>query len=236
VTTKRLDGRSAVITGASRGIGSLTAAALASEGVRVVSLSRTPPAGPAKIDHVKCDVTRPASVAEAAEKTTTLLGGPVDILVNNAGIFKVGSLDKMDIEAFNDILGTNLAGPFFVLRAFLGGMKKRGSGHVITIGSIADRNAFQENGAYSAAKYGLRGMQEVLRAELRGSGVRSTLISPSAVDTTIWDPLADASGDPVGKFPSRSEMLRGGDVVAAIMFALTLPERANVDGLRLSRS
>ncbi len=232
----RLDGRTAVITGASRGIGSLTAAALVKEGARVVSLSRTAPPDSAGIEHVECDVTKAASVAEAAKQTVELLGGAPDILINNAGIFKVGSLDSMSVGAFTEVVGTNLFGPFFILNAFLGGMKKRGGGHVITIGSIADRNAFKENGAYSAAKYALRGMQEVLRAELRGTGVRSTLVSPSAVDTTIWDPLADGSGNPAGKFPPRTAMLLGEDVVAAIIFALTLPERANVDELRLSRS
>lgn len=231
----KLDGRTAVITGASRGIGALTAAALVKNGVRVVSLSRTAPPESAKITHVACDVTQPSSVTAAAKKVGQALDGAPDILINNAGIFKVGGLDQMPVETFNEILGTNLLGPFFVLNAFLSGMKQRGSGHVVTIGSVADRAAFKDNGAYSAAKYGLRGMQEVLRAELRGTGVRSTLVSPSAVDTGIWDPLSDASGNPSG-FPPRNAMLRGEDVVAAIMFALTLPERANVDELRLSRS
>ena len=233
---RRFDGRTAVITGASRGIGALTAAALAHDGARVVSLSRTPPAAGSGVDHIECDVTRPASVAAAAADALKRFGAPPDILINNAGIFQVAPLDEMTIETFTETVNTNLLGPFLVLNAFLGAMRRRGSGHVVTIGSVADRAAFKENGAYSAAKYGLRGMIEVLRTELRGSGVRATLISPSTVDTAIWNSLAGDGGDLPGRFPPRSAMLRGEDVVAAIVFALTQPERVNVDELRLSHS
>ena len=232
----RFDGRTAVISGASRGIGALTAAALTHEGARVVSLSRTPPAPAARVEHVQCDVTQPASVASAAAETLKRFGAPPDILINNAGIFQVAPLDQMPIETFTAMVNTNLLGPFLVLNAFLGGMRHRGSGHVVTIGSIADRVAFRDNGAYSAAKYGLRGMMEVLHAELHGSGVHATLISPSSVDTTVWNSLAGGGGDPPEGYPARSAMLRGEDVVSAIVFALTQPGRVNVDELRLSHS
>jgi NADP-dependent 3-hydroxy acid dehydrogenase YdfG len=76
---------------------------------------------------------------------------------------------------------------------------------------------------------------EVLRTELRGSGIRSTVVSPTSVDTTIWDPVLEGEGAKQ-RFPERAAMLRAEDVVAAILFALTLPARANVDELRLSRS
>ena len=236
MTGRRFHGRTAVITGASRGIGAMTAAALISEGARVVSLSRTPPAAGTGVDHVRCDVTQPASVATAAAETLKRFGASPDILINNAGIFRVAPLHEMKVETFTEVVNTNLMGPFLVLNAFLGAMRRRGSGHVITITSIADRTAFKENGAYSAAKYGLRGMVEVLRAELHGSGVRATLVAPSSVDTAAWNSVAGGGGDPPGPYPARSDMLRGEDVVAAIVFALTQPERVNVDELRLSHS
>jgi NAD(P)-dependent dehydrogenase (short-subunit alcohol dehydrogenase family) len=236
VTGKRLDGVSVLITGASKGIGALTGQTLIGEGARsVVSLSRSAPGAVSGIKHVPCDVTRPESVTAAVAPALQLLGGPPDILINNAGIFQVGKIEEMPVDSFTAILGTNLFGPFHVLSAFLGAMKGRGSGHVVTIGSIADRVAFAENGAYSAAKYGLRGLMEVLRKELTGSGVRSTLVSPSSVDTSIWDPVLAAEGAK-DRYPERAAMLRAEDVVAAIVFALTLPARANVDELRLSRS
>lgn len=231
----RLSGLSAVITGGSRGIGAVTAAALVSEGARVVSLSRTPGEKKKGIEHVHCDVTSSVSVSTAAEKTLKLIGSAPDVVLNNAGIFQVAPLAEMKPAIFADVVGTNLFGPFHIINAFLGGMLRRGSGHLISIGSIADQLAFPENGAYSAAKFGLRGLHQVLRAELKGTGVRSTLISPGNVDTSLWDPHLE-SADAAAKFPARSGMLRPDNIAAAVIFALTLPPSANADELRITPS
>jgi NAD(P)-dependent dehydrogenase (short-subunit alcohol dehydrogenase family) len=233
LTAKRLDGLSAVITGGSRGIGAVTAAALVAEGARAISLSRTAGEKKTGIDHVRCDVTSAESVAGAAGEVGRKLGGAPDILINNAGIFQVATLAEMKPKMFADVVGTNLFGPFHIIHAFLGGMLKRRSGHVISIGSIADQVAFPENGAYSAAKFGLRGLHQVLRYELKGSGVRSTLISPGTVDTSLWDPHLE-NKESRARFPERSGMLRPDNIAAAIIFALTLPPSANVDELRIT--
>jgi NADP-dependent 3-hydroxy acid dehydrogenase YdfG len=104
----------------------------------------------------------------------------------------------------------------------------------VTIGSIADRTVFTGNAAYSAAKFGLRAVHEVMRAELRGTGVRTTLVSPAATNTEIWNGVTVT--DPGDKPHSKRTMLDPDDVVAAVMFALRQPERVNVDELRLSHS
>ena len=235
MSAKRLDGLNAVITGGSRGIGAVTAATLAGEGARVISFSRTPGEKKPGIEHVKCDVTSPASVSAAADRAAGLIGGAPDVLINNAGIFQVAPLAEMKPKMFADVVGTNLFGPFHVINAFLAGMLRRGSGHVISIGSIADQLAFPENGAYSAAKFGLRGLHLVLSSELKGTGVRSTLISPGNVDTTLWDPHLD-NEQAAAKFPARSGMLRPDNIAAAVLFVLTLPPSANVDELRITPS
>lgn len=90
------------------------------------------------------------------------------------------------------------------------------------------------DGAYSAAKFGLRGMHRVLRTELRGSGVRATLVSPSSVDTPLWEGLDTESKD--SPFSPRSKMLSPRDVAGVVLFAVTQPATVNVDELRLSRS
>src|SRR5208283_432105 len=90
-------------------------------------------------------------------------------------------------EIFARMLALNLAAPFQLVRAFLPGMRLRGRGHVVTVGSVADHVAFPGNSAYSASKFGVRGLHEVLRTELRGTGVRATLVSPGGVDTPLWD-------------------------------------------------
>ncbi|MDP9280437.1 MAG: SDR family oxidoreductase [Gemmatimonadota bacterium] len=238
--TTGLDGRTAAVTGASRGIGAGIAAALASEGVRVVMLARNESRlkeAAARLEGsipVACDVSDPKSVEKAAKQIISDLGGAPDILVNNAGIFGVSIVEETTTDFFTRTINTNLVGPFLLIRAFLADLKKRKSGHIVTIGSIADRSIFTGNAAYSAAKFGLRAVHEVLRAELRETGVRASLISPAATDTEIWDTVTIT--DPAGKPHSKRPMLDTDDVVAAVMFALTQPQRVNIDELRLSHS
>jgi NADP-dependent 3-hydroxy acid dehydrogenase YdfG len=235
-----LRGRSAVVTGASRGIGAGIAEALGSEGTRVVLVARTEAklkqraAGIKGAIPVACDITDPRSVDRAAERITSELGGAPDILVNNAGIFSVAVAEETSAETFIDTIKTNLVGPFLFVRAFLGGMKERKTGHVVTIGSIADRTIYTGNAAYSAAKFGLRAVHEVLRSELRGTGIRTSLVSPAATDTDMWNSVTIT--DPAGKPHSTRPMLDPDDVVRAVMFALTQPDSVNVDELRLSHS
>ncbi len=229
-----------MVTGASRGIGAGIASALAGQGVRVVMLARNEAtlaeaAKPLKGSiPLTCDVADPKSVEKAAKQIERELGASPDILVNNAGIFGVSVVEETTTDFFFETINTNLVGPFLFVRAFLADMKKRKSGHIVTIGSIADRTIFTGNAAYSAAKFGLRAVHEVLRAELRGSGVRASLISPAATDTDIWNSVTVT--DPAGKPHSKRPMLSPDDVVAAVMFALTQPERVNIDELRLSHA
>jgi NADP-dependent 3-hydroxy acid dehydrogenase YdfG len=173
-------------------------------------------------------------VEKAAKQIKSELGGAPDILVNNAGIFGVSVVEETATDFFVETINTNLIGPFLFVRAFLADMKRRKAGHIVTIGSIADRSIFTGNAAYSAAKFGLRAVHEVMRAELRGSGVRTSLISPAATDTEIWDTVTVT--DPAGKPHSKRPMLDRNDVVAAVIFALTQPDRVNIDELRLSHS
>jgi NADP-dependent 3-hydroxy acid dehydrogenase YdfG len=235
-----LSGKTAVVTGASRGIGAEIAAALAAEGVQVILLARNE----AKLNELSatlkgsipivCDVGKPESVEKAARRILDDLKRVPDILVNNAGIFGVSTVEKTATDFFIDTINTNLVGPFLLVRSFLAEMKKRKSGHIVTIGSIADRMIFTGNGAYSAAKFGLRAMHEVLRAELHGTGVRTTLVSPAATDTEIWNTVSVT--DPAGKPHSTRPMLDPDDVVRAVMYALGQPDHVNIDELRLSHS
>lgn len=231
-------GKTAVVTGASRGIGAGIAEALGAAGAKVVLVARTEAALKERAKRIKesiavpCDITDPKSVERAAATISNGLGGAPDILVNNAGIFSVAVAEETTADAFLGIINTNLVGPFLFVRAFLGEMKKRESGHIVTIGSIADRTIFSGNAAYSAAKFGLRAVHEVLRAELKGTGVRTSLISPAATNTEIWNNVTVT--DPVTRPHAKRPMLEPEDVVQAVLFALTRPERVNVDELRLS--
>lgn len=235
-----LAGRSAVVTGASRGIGYAVAAALTAAGVRTWLLARNPErlhaAARALGSHaftLPCDVADPEAVARAASDIGETLGAAPDILVNNAGLFPLVSIEGTTPEVFSATMQVNVTAPFLFTRAFVAGMRARGSGHVITIGSVADRLTFPENGAYAASKHAQRAFHEVLRQELRGSGVRATLVSPSPTDTPIWDPV-----DPDNRegFPPRALMLRADDVADAVLWSVSRPAHVNVDEVRLSHS
>ena len=229
-----------MVTGASRGIGRAVAGALAAAGVRVFLISRS--AGDLEqvatvigrgAVAVPCDVTSADAVNRAVDVISEHgAAGPM-ILVNNAGVFPLGAIERTDPALFEQTLQANLLAPFRFLHAFVPRMRAGGQGHVITIGSVADRSIYSGNGAYSASKFGARAVHEVLREELRGSGIRATLVAPSATDTPIWDPI-DPDNTP--GFPSRAAMLRPEDVADAVLWAVTRPSHVNVDELRISRA
>ena len=234
-----LRGRTALVTGASRGIGLAVSKTLAAAGARVVMLARGADALHARAAEIgrgalsfPCDVGLPDDV-ERLLASLRHESASVDILVNNAGLFPLARVDDTSVDEFARTLEVNLVGPFRLLRACLPEMRSRGSGHVVTIGSIADRETFPENGAYAASKFGARALHQVLRMELKGSGIRATLISPGPVDTPLWDPV-----DPDNRagFTRRSAMLAPDAVADAVLFALTRSASVNVDELRLSRS
>src|SRR2546425_840028 len=225
-----LAGKLALVTGASRGIGLAVAELLHTAGAHVVRLARTLVDGTAdRRTDLRCDVTDPAAVDRAVGRVLTDRGVP-DIVVNNAGIFFIKPVAETTPDDFTRTIAVNLMAPFLVTRALVPHLVRRGSGHFVTIGSISDHVAFTGSTAYAASKFGLRGMHEVLRAELSRTGVRTTLVSPGPVDTPMWDPI-DPDAQP--GFTKRSAMLQAGDVAEAVLFAVTRAARVDVTEIRL---
>ena len=225
-----LFGRTAVVSGASRGIGLAVADELRAAGAHVVRLARSlVDAEAERRTDVRCDVADPDAVARMARRVLDAHGAP-DVVVNAAGVFLVKPLVETTPEEFRAQLDGNLLAPFLVLRAFLPAMAQRGRGLVVTIGSVADHVAFAGNAAYGAAKTGLRGLHAVLQKELRKSGVRATLVSPGPVDTAIWDAV-----DPDTKpgFTPRSRMLRPEDVAEAVLFVVTRRDEVEIPELMI---
>ncbi len=232
-----LHGASALVVGASRGIGEAVARSLAAAGARVYVAARS-------IDILRgiaediggkalsMDLLNPSSVSTALDQLTDDLASAPDIVVNAAGIFQIASVTDTPLKVFEEAWATNLRGPFMVLRTLLPSMIARGSGTVVTVGSVADSKPFPGNAAYSSAKYGLRGFHEVMVEELRGSGVRSCLIAPAATDTALWDPI-DPDANP--KLPDRAQMLRPVDIAKAVVFVCSLPTDVQVPVLAIER-
>jgi NADP-dependent 3-hydroxy acid dehydrogenase YdfG len=232
--------KTALVTGGSRGIGLAIARALVRAGVRVALVARGAQELEARATElgnqtlaVAADLSISSDVDRLVRQLHATFGGAPDLLINNAGIFDPKPLHVLTGEEFARMIQINLVAPFFVLRALLPAWREERRGHAITIGSIADRTIFPDNGAYSASKFGARAMHEVLRAETRGTGVRTTLVSPSSTDTPIWDTVLLR---PDNRFPPRSAMLAADAVADAVVWAATRPDNVNVDELRISAS
>jgi NADP-dependent 3-hydroxy acid dehydrogenase YdfG len=240
VSDTRLTGRTAAVTGASRGIGLATARVLSEAGARVALLARS---AEALQEHaqslgagalaVPCDLLDGVQIAQAIDRLLDAFAGAPDILVLNAGVFSLGKVGEMPPFEFAKTIALNLVAPYTLLHALVPRMQARGRGHVVTIGSIADRVAYPENGAYAASKFGARALHQVVRTELGGSGVRASLVSPGPVDTPLWDAI-----DPErrrGHTP-RERMLKADAVADAVLWVVTRPEAVNIDELRLTRA
>ena len=232
--------KTALVTGGSRGIGLATARALVRVGVRVAIVAR----GAAELESREAELGKDAVVvagdvsdAKEVERIVATVrnafGDVPDILVNNAGIFIPKPLHVLSDDEFDRMMQINLIAPFYLLRAILPSWREQGRGHLITIGSRADRTIFPDNGGYSASKFGIRAMHEALREETRGTGVRATLVSPGTVDTPIWDTVTLPKDN---RFPPRDQMLRAEVVADAVVWAVTRPANVNIDELRITAS
>ncbi|MFI5235721.1 MAG: SDR family oxidoreductase [Gemmatimonadales bacterium] len=223
----------AVVTGASRGIGAASAAALGAAGFQVVRLARSlsdSKAGtaPGADRDFRCDITIAGEVERVAQEILRL--GTPDLVVSNAGAFVMKRLQQLSVQEFTEQVALNLTGAFAVARAFLPAMQAAGRGTFVTIGSVADHVGFPGNAAYGASKFGVRGLHEALAAECADTGVRCTLVSPGPTDTDVWKGV---TAGPRETLPAREQMLRAQDVAEAVVFAATRPARVRIEWIRM---
>ena len=196
----------ALVTGASgEGIGRCAARSLRAAGFRVWAGARRPEAmeelRAEGFDVVALEMTDEASIARAVETV-----GPVDVLVNNAAYALLGPVEELDLDAFRREMETNLFGLVRLTQLVLPGMRERGAGRIVNVGSMGGELTIPVGGAYHASKYALEAITDALRVEVRPFGVRVSLVQPGAVRTAFGD-VADASLVPDGS-PYR-EMIEG---------------------------
>jgi short-subunit dehydrogenase len=193
-----LNGRVALLTGASSGLGPFIARRLHREGVRFILSARREP----ELDRLARElvgsrvVTADLSRRREAERLATE-AGDVDILVANAGVPAIGPLTGLDLEDIDNALEVNLRAPIALARLLLPRMVEKGSGHVVLMASMAGQVPAPETSIYNATKFGLRGFGHALRAELHGTGVSVSIVSP--VFVTGAGMFADAGARAPGR-------------------------------------
>ncbi|QIR35949.1 SDR family NAD(P)-dependent oxidoreductase [Tolypothrix sp. PCC 7910] len=237
--TGKLDGKVAIVTGASSGIGEATAQALAAEGAAVVlaarrgdrlnALAEKIATSGGKALPIVTDVTDEAQVQNLVDKTKTEFGR-IDILVNNAGIAAVGAIDGGNTSDWKDMINLNLLGLLYVTHAVLPILKAQGAGHIVNISSVGGRTARVGIGVYNATKWGVNGFSESLRQEVCKQNIRVTIIEPGLVNTEISDRVSDPIAKQNIEERRRSVTpLESEDIAAAIAYAVTQPSRVNVN-------
>jgi NADP-dependent 3-hydroxy acid dehydrogenase YdfG len=232
--------KTALIAGASGGIGRAVAVALAEEGLRVALAGRDrgkleetrgalPPAEAERAPVLTCDVVDRAQVAAMVEAALGALGA-IDVLVCATGInVRQRSLRALDPADWDRVVSANLGGAFNLIHAVAPSMRARGEGLVIQMSSLAGVRASSVAGAaYSASKFGQAALGLVLGREERGRNIRSTVLHIGEVDTPLLDVRAARPGGGEGAAPRREGILRPEDVAQAVRFLVALPARAHV--------
>ncbi len=232
----RLRGKTALITGANRGIGLAIAQALASEGCNLVLTGRNPftlnnaarELSKRKISAlpVVCDVRDPLAVEQLLAAVKSQFRR-LHILINNAGVAHPNlSVAKLPVHSWMEVIDTNLTGLFLVTRAALPLMKR--GGVIVNNLSIAAKRVFPGSSAYNASKHGALGFTNTLREELREQGIRVIALLPGATDTAIWRTLWPEA--------PRKKMMSPKTVAQAVVQALLVPDESTVEELTIMPS
>ena len=236
---KRLDGRIALVTGASSGIGEATALALAESGAKVAVVARRrdrlealarrlAPLGaePLVLDADLLDEHAAQQVVREAEQHF----GRLDILVNNAGVMYLEPVAEADLGRWRRMLELNVLSLIASTQAALAGMRARRDGHVVNVSSTAGRIANPNAAAYSATKFGVVAFSEALRREVHADNIRVSVIEPGIVQTELRDHIGHAATQAnLNAWASSMRQLQSGDVADAIVFCVSRPAHVNIN-------
>ena len=221
-----LEGKTAIVTGASSGIGAAIAAALNANGVRVAGGARRTDQLETEIA-LELDVTDPESCERFVEQALEELGG-LDILVNNAGLgLGREPFDKSSEDDEETVLETNVHGVLRMTRLCLPHL--RDGGHIVNMGSIAGRQPYENAAVYVASKYAVRGFTYALREDLLGRPIHLTTVDPGLVETNFSRVRFRGDAEKANAVYAGVEAVRPEDVADCVIFVLTRPRHVNID-------
>jgi len=225
----KLDGKVAIVTGGGSGIGKAIAHGLAKEGCNVVIAGRgtrrlTEAAAQmqnsgGRVAPVPTDVTNEEQVIAMFRRTTDLFNR-LDILVNNAGLVHGGPLDELAAEVWDQVIATNLRGPFLCTREAMRVMKRQEGGRIINIGSISAQRPRMNSGPYSVSKFGIWGLTIVTALEGREFGISASCLHPGNV--RIEDHPYE------GPVPASEPKMKTAEIADAAVFMASLPPHMNM--------
>jgi 3-hydroxy acid dehydrogenase/malonic semialdehyde reductase len=224
-----LEGKSAVVTGASSGIGAAIAHALAREGARVVGGARRTERISPPITPLQLDVTDPENCERFVTAAAEELSG-IDILVNAAGLALGRDLFDESSEADErTVLETNVNGLIRITRLCLPHL--RDGGHIVNLGSVAGRQAYEKGALYVTSKFAVRGFTYALREDLLGRPIRITTVDPGLVETDFSLVRFRGDEETARKVYQGVEAMKPEDIAECVLFAVTRPAHVNVDEL-----
>ena len=234
----RLDGKVAVITGASSGIGEATAEALAAEGATVVVAARREDRLNELVERIEnsggrtlavsCDITDEEQARDLISRAVEEFGR-IDILVNNAGVMLLSRIERGLSDQWRQMFEVNVMGLLYATHAAIGHMKEQGSGHLINISSVAGRKVRVTGGVYSGTKWAVGAISEALRMELLEDNIRVTVVEPGAVATELPSHITDEEAKQGMSRFEGVEILEAEDIANAIAYAATQPERVSIN-------
>ena len=237
--SKPLEGRIALVTGASSGIGAATALALAQAGAKVAVAARRRDrlealaVQLAKLGAEPFVLTADLASEDEAQrivKETEAHYGRLDILVNNAGVMYLEPVEQADLGRWRHMLELNVLSLIASTQAALPGMRERREGHVVNISSTAGRVANPNAAAYSATKFGVVAFSEALRREVYADGVRVSVIEPGAVATELREHIGHAQVQKaINAWAEGMRQLQAEDVADAILYCVTRPPYVSIN-------
>jgi NADP-dependent 3-hydroxy acid dehydrogenase YdfG len=235
---ENIAGKVIVITGASSGLGEAAARLLSAEGAAVVlgarradrlrSLAEELSAKGGKALAVTTDVTRYEQVKALAD-TAVQTFGRIDVMLNNAGLMPQSLIENLKIEEWDRMIDVNIKGVLYGVAAALLHMKERKSGHIINVSSVAGHKVRPGTTVYAATKFAVRALSEGLRQEVKPYNIRTTIISPGAVDTELPNTITDlAVGEKVRQF-YKEVAIPADSFARAVAFAISQPEDVDIN-------